>query len=158
VVPGLLLVCALPVADAFAQLPDVRAAGRARQRVGRPFGEWLGRHYGCIALVDIGFLGWVSGAEVVDLAGLTDPTIARAPGGHLSKRIDPGYLAERDPDAFVLHSRTEPEFGPDGRLKSLSGYPVERHVAGLGWVRRHYRVRRVVQYSERYFYVVLQRR
>lgn len=55
-----------------------------------------------VATVDI---GWVtaSGARVMDLAGLTDPTIAVLGGGHTSKRVDPSMLLDRKVDCAVFY-------------------------------------------------------
>jgi arabinofuranosyltransferase len=149
------LACALPVADAVAQLPEAREAGRLRREVGRPLALWMGGRFEHVALVDAGYLPWVSGVRVLDLAGLTDPRVARAPGGHLDKRFDPAILAVDPPDAILLHSRTWPPVDGHGRLMGLAGYPVEQRVAALPWVRAHYRVARVLQYAPGYHYVVL---
>jgi len=59
-----------------------------------------------IAALDI---GWVSaaapdGARIVDLAGLTDPTIAVLPGGHTSKHVDVPMLLDRGVDTVVIYS------------------------------------------------------
>ncbi len=40
-----------------------------------------------VAALDIGWVGAATGAELVDLAGLTDPAIASLRGGHTSKRL-----------------------------------------------------------------------
>ncbi len=54
-----------------------------------------------VAALDV---GWVlaTGAEVIDLAGVTDPRIAELPGGHTSKQLDPHLLARRRAEAVVL--------------------------------------------------------
>ena len=67
--------------------------------------------------------------EVVDLGGLTDPVIARAPGGHLDKRVPLGHLVAREPRTLLLHSARRPETDGEGRLVALAGYPVEQRVA-----------------------------
>jgi hypothetical protein len=54
------------------------------------------------AALDVGWVGAATDADVVDLAGVTDETIARLPGGHTSKRIPPQMLARRNVDALVL--------------------------------------------------------
>ena len=59
-----------------------------------------------IAALDI---GWVSAAapddaRIVDLAGLTDPTIAALPGGHTSKHVDTAMLIDRGVDTVVIYS------------------------------------------------------
>lgn len=156
---ALLVLCfAVPAADAAIQLPVVREAGWRRRAVGAPFASWLGRHFHEVALVDAGYLPWASGVRVFDLAGLTDPAVARAPGGHLDKRFDIGLLAAADPDAIVLHSSRPVRVGPHGDLTRLAGYPVERRLAADPWVRRSYRVVRIVHYAPGYDYVVLAKR
>ncbi len=147
--------CVVPALDLVVELPEVRAAGDARDTHGRELARWLAVRARTVALVDVGFLARASGVEVVDLGGLTDPVVALAPGGHLSKHIDAGYLASRDPDALVLHAAVAPRVDAEGRLVTLVGYPVERRVASMPWVRARFRVARVVRYAPDYFYVVL---
>jgi hypothetical protein len=55
-----------------------------------------------VAALDVGWLGAVDDFTVVDLAGVTDETVAMLPGGHTSKRIDDALLRNRDVDALVL--------------------------------------------------------
>jgi len=147
-----------PLADVVAHVPDLRAAGQTRETVGRPLAAWLAGHGESMALVDVGFLGYVSGLRVVDLGGLTEPSVARAPGGHIDKHVDAGWLESQHPDLLVLHAAEPPEVDADGRLLTLAGFPVERRVAVMGWVRERMRVVRVTHYSPRYWYVVLSRR
>ncbi|MEO0326872.1 MAG: hypothetical protein AAF447_28275, partial [Myxococcota bacterium] len=78
------------------------------------------------------------------------------PGGHLDKRIPLGLLEDRRPARIVLHAAAPPEVR-EGALLSLDGFPVERRLAASPWLRRHYRVRRVVRLHARYHYVVLAR-
>ncbi len=56
-----------------------------------------------VAVLDVGWLSAATEATIVDLAGLTDPTIAVLPGGHTSKRVDPAFLLARNPDALVFY-------------------------------------------------------
>ncbi len=146
-----------PALDSVLQLPEVRAAGAARQRVGEPLALWLAERARTVALVDVGYLAYRSGVEVVDLAGITDPVVAASPGGHLSKRIDPDYLRARNPDALVLHGDRPPLVDELGRLDRINGFPVEQSLASQAWIRRRFRVSRVVAYSPSYYYVVLLR-
>jgi len=54
-----------------------------------------------IATLDAGWVGVATGVEVVDVAGVTDPSVAVLPGGHTSKRLDDGFFARREVDAAV---------------------------------------------------------
>jgi hypothetical protein len=151
------LACALPALDLVTRIGDMRASTAERARAVELAG-WLRAHARSVALVDVGVIGYASGLPVVDLGGLTDPRIARAPGGHLDKRIAPAYLRERDPDAIVLHTSNTPQVGPDRRL--LPGnefFAVERRVAEMRFVRERYRVARAVHYARDYEYIVLVR-
>lgn len=147
----------VPAIDLVVQVPRTREAGIHRETHGRALAASLARHR-TVALVDVGFLARESGVSVVDLGGLTDPTIGRAEGDHLAKRIDPGYLAARDPDAIVLHAAAPPVVDSEGRLLRLAGYPVERSLAAMPWVRAHFAATRIVRYAPDYYYVVLERR
>jgi len=152
---AVLLAVAVPALDLAAQLPEVRAAGEARERVGRPLARFLAANARNVALVDVGFLAWAGGFDVVDLGGITDDGVARMPGPHLGKRIDAAWLLARAPDALVLHAAVPPEVDADGALRTLAGYPVERRVAAMPEVRARFRVARVVPYAPGYVYVVL---
>jgi hypothetical protein len=58
-----------------------------------------------VAALDVGWVGAATEARVVDLAGITDESIAMLPGGHTSKRIDDAILRGREVDALVLLAR-----------------------------------------------------
>ena len=55
-----------------------------------------------VALMDVGIIGYESGLRVLDISGLTEPEIARAPGGFLEKRYPVESLLARSPRFFVL--------------------------------------------------------
>lgn len=55
-----------------------------------------------VASIDIGWLGAATRVHVLDLAGVTDPSIARLPGGHTTKRISAELLDGRSIDTLVL--------------------------------------------------------
>ncbi|HYP99245.1 MAG TPA: hypothetical protein VER96_11305 [Polyangiaceae bacterium] len=59
-------------------------------------------HDARIATLDVGWVGAATEAEVIDLAGVTDPEVAIFPGGHTSKRIPRAWLFARNPSAVVL--------------------------------------------------------
>ncbi|MEM9191984.1 MAG: hypothetical protein AAGF12_22615 [Myxococcota bacterium] len=141
--------------DLAANLPRMREAGATQEQAGGQLRASL-EGVTSVALVDIGYASYRQPFRVLDLGGLTDPTIARLPGGHLSKRLPTGLLETWDPEAIVLHSATRPEV-VDGELRSLRGYPVEMQVARLDAVRRGYQVATVIRYAPNYHYVVLRR-
>ncbi|MEQ8461187.1 MAG: hypothetical protein RID81_11800 [Sandaracinaceae bacterium] len=147
----------LPLASYLVVLPLARDAGQARETAGEGLATWLERHSRRVALVDVGFLAYRSGVEVVDLGGITDPDVAYLPGGHAAKELDVGWLAARDPDTIVLSSRAPPRVDEAGRLLAFAGHPVEHRVASTAWFRARYRVVRVVPYSSSTTYVVLAR-
>jgi hypothetical protein len=57
-----------------------------------------------IAALDIGWASAASDAKLVDLAGLTDPSIAILSGGHTSKAVDVGMLLDRNVDTVLILS------------------------------------------------------
>jgi arabinofuranosyltransferase len=59
-----------------------------------------------VALMDVGLIGWYAPQlNVIDITGLTDRAIARAPGGFLNKRFKVGALFARNPRFLVLVPR-----------------------------------------------------
>jgi len=136
-------------------LSRARAAGQLRQRRVPELLSALAPLRPPIAILDVGAVGYLGGYPLIDLGGLTEPTIAHSPGGHLGKRIDARWLAKRAPGAIVLHSSARPRVDEQRRLRWFSGYPVERNVLAMRWVLERYRVRNVIAYDRKYFYVVL---
>jgi len=63
-----------------------------------------------VATVDVGWVGAASRAEIVDLAGVTEPEVARLPGGHTTKQVPFALLERRRVDTFValLAPNTQP--------------------------------------------------
>ncbi len=55
-----------------------------------------------VATLDVGWVGAACDAEVLDLAGVTDPAVAVLPGGHTSKRVPHTLLMARKVDTLVL--------------------------------------------------------
>lgn len=58
-----------------------------------------------VAALDVGWVGAATEAEIVDLAGLTDPAIAALHGGHTSKAVDTAMLLDRGVDTIVIYSQ-----------------------------------------------------
>ncbi|HEX7600224.1 MAG TPA: hypothetical protein VF316_01420, partial [Polyangiaceae bacterium] len=66
--------------------------------------------YKHVAAVDVGWVSAATEADVVDLAGLTDLSVAVLPGSHTSKRVDPSMLFDRKVDAILFYvERPVPE-------------------------------------------------
>jgi hypothetical protein len=83
---------------------------------------------GSVATLDVGWVGAATRAPVVDLAGVTDPLVARLPGGHTSKRIPEGWFESRDVGAVVL--LLAPGSGPVSSLEDARfARAVEDRVA-----------------------------
>ncbi len=82
-----------------------------------------------IAAVDIGWLGQATSAQIVDLAGVTDPRIARLPGSHTDKALAPGLFAARNVDAWVIRAQAASQ--PTEGLRGVScAYSVDRRLLG----------------------------
>jgi hypothetical protein len=98
---------------------------------------------GSIGSLDIGRIAHSAPAvRILDLGGLTDPEIARAPGDYRSKRIDPAILERKAPDAFLFASKTPPRERAPGEEPAIDFYyGVERAVAESAWFRERYRLR-----------------
>lgn len=137
---------AIPALAGGLALVDARAAGQTRESDGAALAVWLAEHSSRVALVDVGYLPYAADLDVVDLGGVTDPEVARLPGGHADKRIDPGFLHARAPDTIVLFVR-------DGRPV----HPVERRVSSMAWVASEMRVVHRQPYGPLSAYVVLRR-
>jgi hypothetical protein len=81
--------------------PDARRVGAERGRLIAAARPVLARD-ARVAALDVGWVGAASDADVIDLAGVTDPQVAFFPGGHTSKRIPAAWLFARQPTAIVL--------------------------------------------------------
>lgn len=57
-----------------------------------------------VAALDVGWVSAATDASIVDLAGLTDASIAMLPGGHTSKRVDTSMLLDRNVDTMIVYS------------------------------------------------------
>ncbi|HTM45372.1 MAG TPA: hypothetical protein VL137_10480, partial [Polyangiaceae bacterium] len=55
-----------------------------------------------IATLDVGWVGASTDATVLDLAGVTNPIVARWAGGHTSKHLPDDYLERFEPTLLVL--------------------------------------------------------
>ena len=92
-----------------------------------------------VALVDIGRVGFGRKLNIVDLAGLTDRRIGRAPGTHLRKELDLSYLFdERRPDAIVLRIAAPPQRLTGRDVRYLPNSPVEAAISADPRLARDY--------------------
>jgi hypothetical protein len=108
-----------------------------------------------IATADVGWVGAArDDAQVIDLAGVTDPEVAFFPGGHTSKRIPSAWLFAHRPTAIVLLLK-------DGVVRqpfeqSWFSRAVEERVTHL--VASEFKVRTTVTLGDGQKYVVLEPR
>jgi hypothetical protein len=105
-----------------------------------------------VATLDVGWVGAAGDHTVIDLAGVTDPEVARLPGGHTSKRLPPGFLESRRVDALVLLA--EKSSDPDAPLRGAR--QVESRVLTLRGADHFHPVGRI-PLNDHQEYVVLRR-
>ena len=127
--PALRLVAALAVALNLAWSLGPSAARVGSQRAAlidgaRPVLAGAQR----VGTLDVGWVGAATAAMIVDFAGVTDPTVARLPGGHTTKRLPSGFLESRAIDALVLLAE-RPRLVPLAELAVMRG--VEARIAAL---------------------------
>ncbi len=83
-----------------------------------------------VAALDIGWVSAATDADIVDLAGLTDPTIAALPGGHTSKHVDANMLVDRKPDALLVYVTNAGALTPaTWRDRAAFGHAVTARLA-----------------------------
>jgi hypothetical protein len=80
-----------------------------------------------VATLDVGWVGAATAAAVVDLAGVTDPSVARLPGGHTTKRLPMGFLDARQVDALVVLAE-RPKLVPLADLTVMRGVEARLSV------------------------------
>jgi hypothetical protein len=82
-----------------------------------------------LASVDIGVLGYYSGARIIDVVGLTDRRIARSSGGHLNKQFDLDHVfAASKPDGLILRSTIRPEIVGLQLQRCRPGSEIEKRI------------------------------
>lgn len=140
-------------------LAESRAAAELQQTRGLELARRVCALPGPVAMIDVGLVGARCPQQrFLDLAGLTEPWLAHAAGGHLGKRVDPRSFEARAPAAIVLHSRDRPRVDEHKRVRWFAGYAVERNVLALPFVQREFEVDSLLEYTPRYHYVLLKRR
>jgi hypothetical protein len=160
VVPSLVIAAALiagaahPAATATRSLAAgvlgvvlIARGGTAGRRVGadrealiaaaRPVLDGLGARR--VAALDVGWVSAATEADIVDLAGLTDPEIAALPGGHTSKRIDARFLLAREPDVLLVYAPLGlPAGGLDTWPSITTSRVVEARLVREEAIQRHF--------------------
>lgn len=76
-----------------------------------------------VALMDIGRIGHATGLPIFDISGLTEPVVARAPGGFLRKEYAAAEVVARRPRYIVL----------------VNGFAIDDRIAAEPGFRRGYR-------------------
>jgi len=131
--------------------PSARRVGGDRARLIERARPMLARDPR-IAALDVGWVGAACDADVIDLAGVTDPVVALFPGGHTSKRIPGAWFFAREPNAVVLLlARGAPLETPFE--DSFFARDVEQRVATL--IAPEFRVRTTLALGDQ-TYVVLE--
>jgi hypothetical protein len=90
-----------------------------------------------VACLDVGWVGAATEASILDLAGITDPVVARLPGGHTSKKVTNGLLENRDVDTVVLLLAPDATVGARWQDAPFAR-AVEARVAALPVLERFY--------------------
>jgi len=108
-----------------------------------------------VALSDIGQIGYYCRRWVIDLAGLTDRTIARTPGGLHKKEYDPQYVLKQKPKYIVLVCAKVA-----GRFR-IRGFETEKRLYHHPEFKQRYRLLPAVsarfKYKDDYSYWVFER-
>jgi hypothetical protein len=133
--------------------PSARAVGYQRRELIEGAGPLLAGAER-VATIDVGWVGATTSATVIDLAGVTDPSVARLPGGHTSKRLPDSFLESRQIDALVLLAEV-PHLGSLEETPFLRA--VEQRVPLLASAERFRVVGSVPLLGTRQSYVIARR-
>jgi hypothetical protein len=92
-----------------------------------------------VATIDVGWIGAATDADVIDLAGATDPEVAALPGGHTSKAISGAFLTGKSPDRLVFEVRVGAGQAEEPKCTHLSEArltidPLVRRTYELVWM------------------------
>ena len=149
---AVLALAILPVTLFALALPELRANAALREKYLRPVVNALRERGQRTALVDIGYLGFESDVEIVDLAGLVDDEIGHARGGHLDKEISAQIFARRNPQIVLLHASRPWAESAHYSLSEMGLFPVEKRVFELAEMQQQFRWKRefVILPSYRY--------
>jgi hypothetical protein len=92
-----------------------------------------------VASLDVGWVGAATDADLLDLAGVTDPVIATLPGGHTSKQVPATLILAHDPDALLLYTpRGLPGGALDAYRDAAYSRAIEARLAADDVIARHF--------------------
>jgi hypothetical protein len=93
-----------------------------------------------VALTDIGEVGYrCIDQQILDLSGLTDRNIAKAPGGFLEKRYDPQYVLDKHPRFIaLLFFQPQPEGSATPQMEAWKMLEFERRLFSHAEFRQWY--------------------
>jgi hypothetical protein len=149
---------ALPAVESLTSLPPMAEQAKDRaalyERAHRSLGRWLKGASGgeLIALTDIGQIGYYADVPVLDMVGLVDPTIGRAPGLLHEKIFDPNYVIDRRPAFVVLVTQKQ------GKSWTNGGFSADLILLNNLRFRAEYPGSVLVHYKDDYSYWVCPRR
>jgi hypothetical protein len=94
---------------------------------------------GRVAALDVGWVSAATEADIVDLAGVTDPEIAVLPGTHTAKHVDARFLMAREPDALLIYApRGLAPGGLAAWRDAQPAYAVEAHLMAEDVIARRF--------------------
>ena len=91
-----------------------------------------------IAATDVGWVSAATEADIVDLAGLTDPDFAALPGGHTSKRADVSMLLDRGVDTIILYVKPLTSYDAADWPRASYAHRVGARLASDPLLESHY--------------------
>lgn len=154
--------CALPALSSIVMLRDAHAASDGLPALDELRAELADAHR--VALVDVGYLAYRAPYDVLDLCGITDPSIADREGMHCGKLVSVEELIDAGVDAVVLHDTDRRPLDSLGASEHLGPWedfgvlPVERHLAREPQFHELYELTGVFSYAPRYHDHLFRRR
>ncbi len=92
-----------------------------------------------VAALDVGWPTAATDTTIVDLAGLTDPTIAALSGGHTSKHVGPLFLLERAPQILLFRTQSGADADHLGAWRDATyAYAVEARLVASDLIADRY--------------------
>jgi hypothetical protein len=112
-----------PIRRELAAIVRTKAIGYVRGHLA--LADWLranAKDGETVALMDIGLVGFnCPNLRILDITGLTNAEIAHAPGGFLSKVVNPHVILDRKPEYIVVVNQALREWqglSPDGQVQT----------------------------------------